>query len=236
MKFFVEYFTGSFKEEYTTMIERENSFKNWTHDLPPPIELFKAGWSFTGSDDSVVCLYCHVEHHNWNVRDDPLAIHRQLSPSCPFVLSSQPLRPSQTPIKTLSELYTTNRIFHDIAQPKSNVILASTSPYSPPPKREESFSTFPNATSASIEALVQNGFYSSGEGTLVTCYSCGLCCDDIHNYPLTQMNMLHRIRSPHCTFARLLLDENRRTSASNFDLHDCRWRIYCLFHIFFLFI
>ncbi|XP_061192111.1 baculoviral IAP repeat-containing protein 2-like [Saccostrea echinata] len=53
------------------------------------LKLAKEGFYYTGEDDKVACYACGIQHSGWRQADDPRDIHRQMSPNCSFVNSSQ---------------------------------------------------------------------------------------------------------------------------------------------------
>lgn len=65
---------------------RLNSFTQWPKDSPVfPLKLAKAGFYYTGSGDEVVCYACGLKKDKWGSGDDPMDIHKDLNPTCPFV-------------------------------------------------------------------------------------------------------------------------------------------------------
>ncbi|CAC5380852.1 BIRC2_3 [Mytilus coruscus] len=59
-------------------------------DLPAtchasPLRLARTGFFSTGINDEVVCFSCGVRYKNWQKRDDPMEIHRRISPECRMV-------------------------------------------------------------------------------------------------------------------------------------------------------
>ncbi|XP_069128958.1 E3 ubiquitin-protein ligase XIAP-like [Argopecten irradians] len=65
---------------------RLNSFGNSSRRLEvSPIFLARAGFYHTGREDEVQCYSCGFTYRNWNIGDDPIAIHRRMSPTCSHV-------------------------------------------------------------------------------------------------------------------------------------------------------
>ncbi|XP_052075900.1 baculoviral IAP repeat-containing protein 2-like isoform X2 [Mytilus californianus] len=58
--------------------------------------LAEAGFFYSGYDDEVVCYSCGVTHKNWKRYDSPFEIHKQISPSCSFLLDIKPVRDEAT--------------------------------------------------------------------------------------------------------------------------------------------
>jgi hypothetical protein len=211
---------ANFREEREKTIERAKSFCRWPHLSPSPIDTFRAGWSLdrTKSRDYTRCSYCGAEYHNWQSKDNPRTIHLRLSPSCPFLLAESPIYSSPVHLKTLKEMFTREKIDNDITQSKSHLILTSTSLYSLPPKRQESFLRFPHGFSEIIEALVKSGFYYMGTGTRIQCYDCRGIVNNFHQYSSNEIDMRHRNQFPHCRFAQLLPRQYERRSTSKWQI------------------
>ncbi|CAF3583567.1 unnamed protein product [Rotaria sp. Silwood1] len=206
-----------FTEDIEKTIEREQSFNRWPHSSPSRLNMMAAGWRLdrTKARDYTNCLYCGVEHNNWNYDDNPRNIHQQLSQNCSFLCSSHPMQLSSVSIKPLHEVFTREKIANDIVQPTSSFILHSKSPYSRPPDREASFINFPSGCPTNIEALVKSGFYYLQTSTWLRCYHCQGLVNDFHQYSSNEINIKHRHRFPNCRFAQLLSEENETRSATN---------------------
>jgi hypothetical protein len=214
----------SFPEPKEDTIKREKSFLHWPHSSPSKKNMCTAGWSFNGMEgtDHTICMYCGCEYQNWQSEDDPRTIHEQLSSSCPFLGASCPMHSSLVPVKRLNEIYTPEKIAAEAVQPKSNIILISNSIYALPPKRHQSFDTFPGGPPANIEALVLSGFYYVGVSTLLQCYTCGVAFNDLHHHSSIEVNIRHLNRSPHCRLAQSLPQQNEVRSASKFYLYNIK--------------
>jgi hypothetical protein len=54
-----------------------------------PIEkLVKAGLEYKGPPDKVQCRKCGGQWYGWQARHDPMAIHKEDFPKCPFVVAA----------------------------------------------------------------------------------------------------------------------------------------------------
>ena len=49
------------------------------------IRLADAGFYSRGQGDEVMCFCCQARHSGWTARDNPIDVHRRLSPQCPHV-------------------------------------------------------------------------------------------------------------------------------------------------------
>ncbi|KAK3100205.1 hypothetical protein FSP39_016263 [Pinctada imbricata] len=77
-----------FKERMQYDMLRTSTFSKFPRNSPvSTLMLSKAGFYYEGNADEVVCFKCDVKHRNWKHLDDPVIIHREISPSCPFVSS-----------------------------------------------------------------------------------------------------------------------------------------------------
>ena len=69
---------------------RTSSFSNFPTDCPvSPLRLAKAGFYYQGNADEVVCFKCGIKHRNWQFRDDPVFVHKRISPNCSFIQGLQ---------------------------------------------------------------------------------------------------------------------------------------------------
>ena len=80
--------TMTLEESMSNNLLRIHSFNNF----PREVNIFtsflaRAGFYYTGVSDEVRCYACGITHRKWTSRDDPIAIHRRLSPSCSHVIN-----------------------------------------------------------------------------------------------------------------------------------------------------
>ncbi|KAK3585624.1 hypothetical protein CHS0354_004541 [Potamilus streckersoni] len=82
---------------------RLQTFINYPASAPGSgIRLARAGFYYSGNSTVTVCYACGGQHSGWNFHDDPLEIHRRISPDCPF-LRGNPTYPN-VPIMQEGEL------------------------------------------------------------------------------------------------------------------------------------
>jgi E3 ubiquitin-protein ligase XIAP len=133
---------------------RRQTFTNWPHDSPvSPRDLAEAGFYYKGVRDSVQCFFCSVAVEAWDPGDIPIEEHIKHSPGCLFA-------------KTILE----RRQLQQSSFPKLQESIESMNSYE---QRLASFSQWPQDSPVSALDLAQAGFYSSGKGDKVTCFSCG---------------------------------------------------------------
>ena len=59
-----------------------------TENKPYITWLAKAGFVSTHNGDEVECFSCKLRKQDWCSDDDPIEVHRALSPGCPFLLQN----------------------------------------------------------------------------------------------------------------------------------------------------
>ena len=206
---------ADFKENKSKIIERERSFRYWPHASPSRISMFTSGWLLdkTKGNDHTICPHCGVGRDQWQSTDNPLNFHQQLSPSCPFMLATQPIHLNSKPVKYLKDVLTGGEIGNEAVKSDSKVILTSDSLYARPPNRGQSFLKFSGGPPQNTDALVMSGFYYAGTTTLLKCYECAKVVNDFHQHPSNEINTRHHQVSPTCSYARLMaeLDVTRST-------------------------
>jgi hypothetical protein len=80
--------TMALEESMSNNLLKIHSFNNF----PREVNIFtsflaRAGFYYTGYSDDVRCYACVLTHWKWTSRDDPIAIHRSLTPSCFHVIN-----------------------------------------------------------------------------------------------------------------------------------------------------
>ncbi|CAM4829543.1 unnamed protein product, partial [Rotaria magnacalcarata] len=68
---------------------RKRAFSNWPHRISPSsAQMIEAGFFNCNVGDRVICLYCNIICQQWTPNtDNPVEIHKILSPKCPYVLA-----------------------------------------------------------------------------------------------------------------------------------------------------
>ncbi|CAF3962783.1 unnamed protein product [Adineta steineri] len=76
-------------ESNTFQQVRQRTFSHWLHQKTPAKEqMIHAGFFCTNVCDRVICMYCNLICQQWEKDiDDPIEVHKILSPKCPYVLS-----------------------------------------------------------------------------------------------------------------------------------------------------
>ncbi|XP_052218770.1 uncharacterized protein LOC127836300 [Dreissena polymorpha] len=64
---------------------RSCTYRTFPKDGKPDVrKLAEAGFYYASNNDEVICYCCYKRISNWNADDDPLAVHRRISPTCRF--------------------------------------------------------------------------------------------------------------------------------------------------------
>jgi hypothetical protein len=123
--------------------------------------------------DLLNCPHCHVEYDQWQSTDNPLQIHRSLSPRCLFLLSPNPLNlPAGIPIPTAEQQFPLSVINAASGQPSNGLAKASNSEFSAVSIRIQSFDDFPGGLPSNTDALATGGFYFDASRRRVRCFYC----------------------------------------------------------------
>ena len=95
-------------------LQRFASFQNYDYpNSPNAFRFAKAGWYATGNGKETACFACNVRFADWVQNHNPMDVHRQLSPSCPFLIGEDVehvdvSRPSSQCERTQSQEITDN--------------------------------------------------------------------------------------------------------------------------------
>ena len=210
-----------FKEDRQKTIERARSFYAWPSITPSRRLMFLAGWTILLLSGNIMtqCMYCDARYDNWQLYDDPFIIHSILSPSCPYVLSFDPIVYDDTSRKkTINKLYTPDLLDVERQQPVSDISYPSDSHYMETPKRIDSFREFPsNLSTEMVEVLAKSGFYyCAKQSTRVQCFCCFGYIDDFHRFSINEINSTHLTRFPYCRHAQLSPQPGEKQSNSSY--------------------
>lgn len=161
---------------------RRFTFSHWPTDSSPSAEqMIAAGFFSCGVGDRTICLYCNLICQQWTPETaDPLEAHKVISPQCPYVLFMlTPSEPTSTVILNDPSMSNDTGIVMG-----SDTTAASTRSahidyrapchpaYSDITKRLESFRSWPNESSPSVDDLARAGFFYTGTKSIVTCFYC----------------------------------------------------------------
>ncbi|CAF5226354.1 unnamed protein product, partial [Rotaria magnacalcarata] len=109
-------------ENIDITIEREKSLTKWPLIKPSRFDLTQGGWVISETDGYSKCPHCQVHYCNWNMNDNPLLVHKYLSPLCLFVLSPNPFNSNPIPIRKIAEHFTDEDIINAESQPYNGLV------------------------------------------------------------------------------------------------------------------
>jgi hypothetical protein len=151
-------------------LARRVTFVDWNVDFLDKNKLAMLGFYYVGQQDVVKCVFCNVAIGEWQPDDDILTEHIKYSPNCKLITGGH-----------------TNNI------PLDEVLLKKTLPPPRTPdvcgfgfddevyypemsseiRRLESFAKWPKAMKQRPSEMSAAGFFYSGIGDKVICFSCG---------------------------------------------------------------
>ena len=157
----------------------------WPRACPTPHCLALVGFYYAGYEHTVICFLCEVDISDWDDGKDPLIKHYNKSPNCSFILKefSSELK------KLLSEERVPHRSPH----------------YASSSLRLHTFSSWQYSNLITSYQLASAGFFYTGQGSRVECFSCGLTHQDWKKGDLPLH--VHRQQSPNCPFISSLLSK-----------------------------
>lgn len=157
----------------------------WPRASPSPHHLARAGFYYTGYEHTVICFLCEVEISDWDDGKDPLIKHYNKNPNCSFIwgeCSSE-----------LQKLLSQERVAHRSPHYASSSL------------RLHTFSNWQYSNLITSYQLASAGFFYTGHGSRVECFSCGLTHQDWKKGDLPLH--VHRQRNPNCPFIGSLLSK-----------------------------
>ncbi|KAM7389471.1 hypothetical protein PAMP_023448 [Pampus punctatissimus] len=166
--------------DFSLMTNRLDSFSGSSLAQRVSAErLARAGFYFTGCADRVCCFSCKKTVENWCRGDTPVERHKEVSPSCRFLIcthrSSFNQRFDTTP--TNGSKYNEEAEDMEYRLRTGEVVDESTYPMAPHMKSEEArlqtFSSWPSTAPVRPRDLAQAGLYYLRESDRVQCFCCG---------------------------------------------------------------
>ncbi|CAF3361255.1 unnamed protein product [Rotaria socialis] len=163
---------NTFMENIDITIEREKSLSTWSLIKPSRFDLTQGGWVISETDGYSKCPHCQVHYCNWNMNDNPLLIHKYLSPLCLFVLSPNPFNSNPIPIRKIAEHFTDEDIINAESQPYNGLVQQRHEWMSSIFQRQNSFQRYPGGCPTNAYELAKSGFYYTNHGRFITCFYC----------------------------------------------------------------
>jgi baculoviral IAP repeat-containing protein 7/8 len=156
--------------------------EHWTVPFIDKHRLAMFGFYYIGPFDRVKCFFCRVEINLWEPQDDVLLEHMRWSKNCDLI-NRKPTINIPINIKHLDRLLPDIRL-HQILEPSTNErSVDDVGPFtflqrnthlkfSLESERLKSFENWPNTIPQKPEKLSDAGFYYTGRGDYVICFSC----------------------------------------------------------------
>ncbi|CAF1565752.1 unnamed protein product [Rotaria magnacalcarata] len=169
--------------------------------------MIEAGFFNCNVGDRVICLYCNIICQQWTPNtDNPVEIHKTLSPKCPYVLAILD-RQQLSAIRVMNDQFTRDNLTGTMNVDTlrcGDIVntIACHENYMEIPRRYTSFATCPTENLPSVENLVKAGFFYTGSKTIVTCFYCN---GSLQNWGANDNPMIEHARwFPHCGYAKQL--------------------------------
>ncbi|MDP0588657.1 MAG: RING-HC finger protein [Candidatus Endonucleobacter bathymodioli] len=144
--------------KYSLLQGRLGSFNTWGYESTQKAkDLAEAGYFCTGKDDEVRCFCCGLGLMEWKSEDDAWREHARYMPSC-FYLNQE---------KGEGYIAKVQREFDKWYRPKNKKFIENYT-------RMDTFKTWRRDVEQTPEALVDAGFYYTGENDKVCCFYCNL--------------------------------------------------------------
>lgn len=169
----------------------DNTLK-WTLRTPSPELLARVGFYYIGIEDRVRCFSCDVELEDWTEEGtpEPLLRHYLAKPHCSFLQQD----------------------FHDQLPRLKELANTQHSKYANTSLRLHSFAQWPFGHVVTSYQLASVGFYYTGQGAKVICFSCGL---EIKEWKRGDVPLLvHCRQNPDCPFISSIVKKGTPSSAS----------------------
>ncbi|CAF1591031.1 unnamed protein product [Didymodactylos carnosus] len=151
--------------------------------------MIESGFFSCNISDRVICIYCNVICQQWIHTDDPVQIHKILSPTCPCVKKLISLQNNDNSNMINNNSDRCNDIDLTSAYHTASIEVS---------KRHESFNSWPAQQLKSIDNLIKAEFCYMGIKTIVTCFYCN---GSIENWNDNNNPFIERVRwFPHCAY------------------------------------
>lgn len=207
---------------------RLKTFNNigWPHNFIQPRILAKTGFYFVGPDDEVKCQFCKVVIKKWEADDNEVAEHQRWSPCCPLLRRR---RTNNKPIEPITEL---NALLPPLSfdicgslgfdglevrvgsfaesqnENHSGILEPITLKHTKYPQhsieadRVKTFVEWPKCKKQTPAIMADAGFFYSGQGDRVVCFSCGGKLRDWDDEYVPWEH--HALWFPKCDYVRLV--------------------------------
>ena len=175
--------TSEISEHTSLETARLNTFSHWPlKDGLSSKHMIKAGFFCCNTNDRVMCIYCNMICQRWTPHaDNPIAVHKTLSPNCPFVQSKLMHR---GPIETINDR---------INGSTNNNISAIRMSQNVQPSQQHQ-----NNNRLDIDSSILGDYFHILKANNINCPDCG----DLLSYAASENSPLlaHARRNPHCSY------------------------------------
>lgn len=158
-------------------LDRRRTFVNWPKPFISTDQLAQFGFYHYGGDKTK-CAFCNVVISDWDIVDTPLSEHLKHSPHCPLLNRHST---QNIPIDEEQLNQSLPEIFPDECGPSgcSHPSQQRHEHYEHPDlmlevDRRKTFNDWPKSIRQKPRELAEAGFFYTGQGDMVICFSCGL--------------------------------------------------------------
>jgi hypothetical protein len=168
------------------------------------IRLARAGFYYIGQSSETKCFSCGISYKDWTSGDDPMTVHRRLSPSCDIVRHKRQHISStidnhemeRTPTQTYNQYQHSN----DYATLEINVEKPKYPNFVQLQVRISSFQGWPTCLDQTPRDMAMAGFLFAGYPDYTRCFFCG---GELRNWePGEEPWVEHARWFPQCAFVK----------------------------------
>jgi hypothetical protein len=173
------------------------------------------GFEYTGDGDTARCKRCGLEISNWTSDMEPLNIHSEQKPDCPFIQSIMTSSLSHKPSSSLSATVVQNTSAsngHGNSPKRQKIETTDSQSLSESfieidsiqQVRRNSFSHWPHRTTSFSAEMIKAGFFYYNVGDRVICIYCNLICQQWTTHSDDPCEV-HKTLSPNCPYVKAKL-------------------------------
>lgn len=177
-------------DKYDKLGSRLQSYRHWPSWAGvDPSDLARDGFYYTGIRDDVRCVGCDRMLRLWKPGEDVRERHKRNSPSCPFVRLNDRHRARMS--ESASQQFNCTTLSQSTTAEVVNEMRWEE-------KRLKTFGRFPLSCSVQPSQFARSGFYFTGKGDSVQCFSCRIV---LGRWEIgDEADGEHRRHSPFCPF------------------------------------
>lgn len=185
--------------------DRRRTFVNWPKPYINTDQLAQFGFYHYGGD-KVKCAFCNIIIKDWDESDSPLAEHIKHSSHCPLLnrqfTQNIPINEDELN-RSLPEISPDECSENTCEHTHINKPVRYEHPdYVLEVSRMKTFCSWPKSIRQRPQELVEAGFFYTGQGDMVICFSCGLGLRDweIEDIPIVE----HAKHTIECIYLNLV--------------------------------